>query len=350
MKINCLNHRFEKITTPSVEATATPPQEGNCNTSEDGRNYDSSSPVEGWLRSRRGGYNNSINRYNDDFAMMRETIERRFLRAIEKTVGDISDSATNNGNIYWSPLGASYGSFVTADLPFELSLAIVDTVINFFKTKGTKEIFLIPPPLIYSKIYNQHLEYAMLFRKFDFEHHYISHSLDLAIDYKKHYNRATNIKFNKIKKSDLTIIQKNDFESFYQILLENKRKHNAIPTHSLEDLQKLNSLLPDKLKLFLAYHKDILIGGHLVFLANENVSLCFYNAMDYNYQKLFPAYALAEFVIDWSKENGYKWFDFGVSQDTTSENPMTPSLNLIQFKEHFNTRGIFRSTYHFTFH
>ena len=254
-----------------------------------------------------------------------------------------------NGRIYWSPVGASYGSLVTADLSFELSLAIVDEVINFFKTNGTKEVFLIPPPLIYSKIYNQHLEYAMLYRKFDFEHHYISHSLDLSIDYKNHYNRATKFKFNKIKKSDLTIIQKNDFDIFYPILLENKRKHNAIPTHSLEDLHKLNTLLPDKLKLFIAYHENIPIAGHLVFLTNQNVSLCFYNAMDYNYEKLFPAYALADFVINWSKENGYKWFDFGVSQDTTSDNPMTPSLNLIQFKENFYTRGIFRSTYHLRF-
>ena len=252
-----------------------------------------------------------------------------------------------NGNIYWSPVGASYGSLVTDDLPFELSLAIVDEVINFFKSKGTREIFLIPPPLIYSKIYNQHLEYAMLYRHFDFEYHYISHSIDLAIDYKNHYNRATKFKFNKIKKNaDLTILQKNDFEVFYPILVENKKKHNATPTHSFEDLQKLNALLPDKLKLFIAYYKDTPIAGHLVFLSNQNVALCFYNAMDYKYEKLFPAYALAEFVIDWSKENGYKWFDFGVSQDTTSDNPMTPSISLIQFKENFNTRGIFRSTYH----
>jgi hypothetical protein len=251
-----------------------------------------------------------------------------------------------NGSIYWSPIGASYGSFVTADLPFEISLAIVDEVINFFKLKRTKEIFLIPPPLIYSKIYNQHLEYAMLYRKFDFEYHYISHSLDLSIDYKNCYNRATKFKFNKIKKADLSIIQKNNFEDFYPILLENKRKHNAIPTHSLEDLIKLNTLLPDRLKLFIAYHEDIPIAGFLIFLTNQNVSLCFYNAMDYDYKKLFPAYALTEYVIDWSKENGYKWFDFGVSQDTVSDNPMAPSLDLIYFKEFFNTRGIFRSTYH----
>jgi hypothetical protein len=40
------------------------------------------------------------------------------------------------------------------------------------------------------------------------------------------------------------------------------------------------------------------------------------------------------------------WVDIGVSQDTKAEDPMTPSLGLIQFKERFDARGILRSTYH----
>lgn len=264
-----------------------------------------------------------------------------------KLVAVVPGGYKQNGEIYWSPVGASYGSIVTKDLDFEISLAIVDKLIEFFRIKGTKEIFLIPPPLIYSKIYNQHIEYAMLYRKFDFEYHYISHSISLGAEYKSNYNRATKYKLNKVKQNlDLKIVQKNDFENFYPILVTNKLKHNATPTHSLSDLYKLDILLPGKIKLFCAYYKDILIGGHLVFITNDNVALCFYNAMDYEYEKLYPAYALAEHVIEWSRANGFKWFDFGVSQDTTSDNPMTPSLSLIYFKEFFNTRGIFRSTYH----
>ena len=231
-------------------------------------------------------------------------------------------------------------------MPFDICLEIVDAMLDLFRKQGTNDVFLIPPPLIYSKIYNQHIEYAMLYRKFDFEYHYISHALDLSLNY-ENFNRATKFKLNKIKQNnDLIIQQQNNFDAFYPILIENKLKHNAIPTHSLDDLIKLNTFLPDKLKLFIAYYKDKPIAGHLLFLANKNVALCFYNAMYYEYKKLYPAYALAKYVIDWCKKNGYKWFDFGVSQDTTSDNPMTPSLSLIEFKERFNTRGIFRSTYH----
>jgi len=216
-----------------------------------------------------------------------------------KLVAVLPGGYKNGNEIYWSPLGASYGSLVTGDLHFELALSIVDALISFFREQGTKELFLIPPPLIYSRVYNQHIEYAMLYRKFDFEYHYISHCIDLNIDYKKQYNRTTKRYTSKINKNtNLKIVQKNDFNTFYPILVENKLKHNTTPTHSLNDLCKLDQLLPDKLKLFLAFYDDIPIGGQLLFLTNSNVSLCFYNAISYKYKKEFPAYALVEHVID----------------------------------------------------
>jgi hypothetical protein len=252
-----------------------------------------------------------------------------------------------NGKVYWSPIGSSYGSIVTNDLHFEISLAIVDFLLDFFKKNGTKDIFLIPPPLIYSKIYNQHLEYAMLYRKFDFEYHYISHAIDLTSADLTTYNYKTRTKIKRCKENaELSVREVNDFNEYYPILLENKKKHNAIPTHSLEDLIKLKELFPDKIRQFNVYLNDKAIAGSTMFVANKQVALCFYNMLNYEYANLHPAYLTIDYVINWAKENGYKWFDFGVSQDTTAENPMTPSLPLIFFKELFNTRGIFRSTYH----
>ena len=60
-------------------------------------------------------------------------------------------------------------------------------MLAYFKGNGVKEIFLIPPPLIYNTIFNQHIEYAMLYRKFDFEYHYISHAVELIPEFRKKY-------------------------------------------------------------------------------------------------------------------------------------------------------------------
>jgi hypothetical protein len=38
--------------------------------------------------------------------------------------------------------------------------------------------------------------------------------------------------------------------------------------------------------------------------------------------------------------------DIGVSQDTKAENPMTPSMGLIEFKEKFDAKTIMRNTFY----
>lgn len=265
----------------------------------------------------------------------------------ERLVAVLPGGYKKNENSYWSPVGSSYGSIVTEDLPYELSQAIVDAVVAFFQKQGISDIFLIPPPLIYSKVYNQHLEYAMLFRKFDFEYHYISHAIDLNAPELFNYPKKTRQKIRKAKNNtNLRLVEVNNFEEYYPILLKNKQKHNATPTHSLEDLRKLKELFPNAIRQFNLYYDDKVIAGNTMFLANPQVALCFYNMLDYDYEFLNPAYLMIDFVINWSKNNGYRWFDFGVSQVPQSEDPMTPSLPLIFFKEQFNTRGVFRSTYH----
>ncbi len=49
-------------------------------------------------------------------------------------------------------------------------------------------------------------------------------------------------------------------------------------------------------------------------------------------------------VVKYSTEHGYKYVDIGVSQDTKAENPMTPSMSLINFKEKFDAKTVMRNT------
>ena len=72
----------------------------------------------------------------------------------DKIVSVLPGAYTNNNTNYWSPVGSSYGSLVTGDIPFELALNIVDAVLKYFRDKKIHEIYLIPPPLIYNIKFN----------------------------------------------------------------------------------------------------------------------------------------------------------------------------------------------------
>lgn len=250
--------------------------------------------------------------------------------------------------IYESPVGASYGSFVIGDIKFYQTLEIIDSFEDYCWRQGIREVYLTSAPLIYQKELSHNLEYALLYRGFIFQRHYISHVIrlepgeNILQGFQSTARRYIRQTFNN---KNLVVEKSRSYEEFYPILIDNKKKHNAVPTHSLDDLKRLESLMPDRLQLFLVRYKNTPIGGSLIFLTNDRVSLNFYNMMLYEYQQYRPIYLSMFEALKWSVNEGFDYFDIGVSQDTRDENPMTPSLNLIYFKEKFNSRGILRSTF-----
>jgi predicted N-acyltransferase len=267
-----------------------------------------------------------------------------------RLVGVLPGGTNADGTAFWSPVGASYGSIVTEDTSFERSLRITDAFLDYARQQPWQNAYLIPAPLIYTINYSQHVEYAMLYRKAGFELHYISHAIDLKHGHRflDHFDPTARKSIRKIlREGKITIRESDDYAAFHRILLENKAKHGAKATHSLEDLLRLRELMPEKLRLTLVYHDGEPIAGGLLFLANKKVALCFYNMLRYEYEHLRPIYLVMYDTCRWALENGYEWVDIGVSQDTKAEDPMTPSMNLITFKERFDARGILRSTFHF---
>jgi hypothetical protein len=275
----------------------------------------------------------------------------------DRLVAVLPAGSRDGGQTLESPLGASYGSFVTKDITAQESLDVVQAFEDYVRRTGIRDVYLTSAPVIYSPILTQNLDFALLYRGYAYQRHYISHAIDLT----KHDGRPAD-RFHPVARKnirhvlrtahDLTVEESTPetivrmLEEFYPILLENKAKYSAKPTHTLEELLRLNELVPDLMKLFLVRVANEPIAGSLLFLANDRVSLIFYHMLRYAYQEYKPIYLLMDRVTAWSKEQGYAFVDIGVSQDTSDENPMTPALSLIHFKERFDSRGVLRSTLH----
>ena len=251
--------------------------------------------------------------------------------------------------LFESPIGASYGSIVTKDIKFSKAMEIVSILIDYGKKEGLKELLLTPAPIIYEEYPNQNLDFAMLWQGFKYQLHYISSAIELRRDSDIISRFQATVRRNirkTLRNADIHVEINERYDQFYPILLENKSRHDIKPTHSYEDLLKLKKLLPDHLKLFMVYHRDKPIGGSLMFFTNKIVSLCFYNMLLYEYAEFKPIHRVMYEVVKYSAEEGYRYVDIGVSQDTTAENPMTPSLSLIEFKEKFDAKTIMRNTFY----
>lgn len=247
-----------------------------------------------------------------------------------------------------SPIGASYGGFVLHDVSFSICLVIIDAFLAYCKERHITDIFLTAAPIIYQKKFSQDIDFALLWRGFVYDCHYISSVIDIrefGDNVLDNFSISARHTIRKIQRAgNLHIEHNDDYESFYPILVKNKQKHGVKPTHSHEDLIRLKELMPERLQLFNVYIEGTPIAGALNFVANSRVLLIFYIMLLYEYDEYRPNYILMQDVIRWAKKNGFDYVDIGVSQDTKSDNPMTPSLSLIEFKERFNSRCVLRST------
>ncbi len=272
----------------------------------------------------------------------------------DRLVAVLPGGLTNSGRRYESPIGASYGSFVVEDIDAATALAIVWAFEDHIEQLGIEEVHLTSAPVLYQPVLSQNLEFALLYSGYAYQRHYISHITLLpesgdpaeAFDpIAKRYIRRAKSHYPGVTIDEITTETFDQaLEEFYPIIVSNKARRDAKPTHSLDDLKQLNKLLPELIKLWLLRLDGELIAGSLIFLPNKRVPLSFYPMMRYEFSDVRPIYLLSEIMMQWAQQNGYRYFDLGVSQDTNDENPMTPALSLIEFKEKFNSRGILRST------
>jgi len=251
-----------------------------------------------------------------------------------------------NNSSYESPIGASYGSIVIGDITFKKTQEIIKTLVEFARKNNWKELLLTAAPMIYESYPNHNLDFAMLWQGFKFDLHYISSAikLDPSIEILNRFRPTIRRNIRKSIKEGISVEVNERYDEFYPILIENKSRHNVKPTHSYEDLLKLKKLMPDRLKLFMVYLDEKPIAGSLMFYANKNVAICFYNMLLYEYADYKPIQRVMYEVVKDATEQGYNYVDIGVSQDTSAENPMTPSESLIDFKEKFDAKSIMRNT------
>lgn len=242
--------------------------------------------------------------------------------------------------------GASYGGFVFGKLGYGDADDILEIFEAYCREQEFQRVFFIPTPALYFEHYDETMEYAQLWKKYRVVEDYISSFIDLSGTEEDVFNRMDKRKRRYVRRllnnPDLRLEWNKNYDEYYPILVRNKAKHKVTPTHSLEELKKLDRLFPGQLNLLMCYYKDEPIGGTLNFTANPRVVIIFYNMIDDNYRELQPASLQIWETVRWAHGEGFKYLDFGVSQLPLAENPLTPSKSLILFKEHFGSRNMIR--------
>ncbi len=252
----------------------------------------------------------------------------------------------DGSRILSSHCGASYGGFVYPEnLSVRTAFDLVDALLSYAKEQGIDGIEMTLPPVIYLARPSHYLDFALYKNGFQYKKREVSSVIPLdfpADNILTQFKPEARTAYRKSVKSGIRVEESDDLASFYPILKKNlSMRHNVTPTHTLEELELLKKLFPERIRHFGAFLEDRMTAGVTAFLCNDRVVLAFYISHDEAFQAYRPVNHLFYEIIRWSIEKGYRFLDYGIF--TVNEEP---NWGLGKFKESFGARGILRETFY----
>ncbi len=247
----------------------------------------------------------------------------------------------NETRILCSHPGASFGGLVTRP---HLSLAETDRVVATFLThcqeQGYAGAELTLPPQVYFSHPDHHVEYVLHRRGFQYRKREMTSVIALDAPFDSWPREARRAR-RRAEKRGVKVEESADWENFYTLLQQHMwQRHRVRPTHTLEELQRLRELCPQRLRLFAAVVEREMIAGMLLFLCNRQAALAFYYVSQREgFQQYHGFYFLFAEVLQWCGRQGLRDLDFG-TYTIDSE----PNWGLADFKESFGARGVLRDT------
>lgn len=240
--------------------------------------------------------------------------------------------------------GSSYGGIVQpVNQGVEKNVKMVKALSAYAKSEGFDDIMMTLPPDIYNQQLNNYLEFACFLEGYAYVKREISSVLKLEDTIDKNiakFKSTHRTAYRRGEKMGVKVRESNDYASFYAILKNNlKIRHGVSPTHTLDELEKLKSLYPKRIRLYAAYVGETMIAGLVMFDANDLVTLAFYISHDEAYQEYRGVNVLFKEVIEDSIKRGFHYLDYGIFTVN-----MKPNYGLARFKESFGSGGVFRDT------
>ena len=249
--------------------------------------------------------------------------------------------ANTDGNSVFSHQGLTYGGLIyTEKLRLEEVITAFQSILAFLEKQKKNLLHLKLLPVIYHKNPAQELDYALFLADAQLVRRDTLSVIDLTQSYSFSEIRKRGIKKGIYNK--LAIKEESDFEPFWnQILIPNlNHRHNAKPTHTLEEIVYLKSKFPAQIRQFNVYHNDTIVAGTTIFETDTTAHAQYISGNETKSELgsldfLFAALITKTFA-------NKRWFDFGISNEN---NGKTLNKGLSYWKESFGASTIIHDFY-----
>jgi len=252
--------------------------------------------------------------------------------------------ANREGKTLWTHAGLTYGGLITSMNVTTANVCDIFTAINtFLKKNDFDRVVYKAVPWIYHRIPAEEDLYALInICNAHITERHISSTIIMGSRLKWTESRKAGLR--KARHHHIKVEESKDLETFWRILSQNLYdKYHAIPVHSLQEIQLLQSRFPKNIKLYLAYQEINPIGGVLIYETPQVVHTQYISASREG-KELGAIDIIIEYLLN-EVYKDYLYFDFGKSSDGDGH---TLNRNLIFQKEGFGGRGVCYDWYEYT--
>lgn len=248
-------------------------------------------------------------------------------------------AAVSEGQL-WSHPGASFGGPVINQIGIEAMLDIVNMIDNYARDNHFDGVSMVLTPNVFHTEPVEGMEFALFYS--GYRTLAIELSICVPLDGVTYASRR---KRGIIRATNCGIEVRESFNlsRYWDILETNLRvRHSTTPTHTVGELEKLKFMYPEKIRLFGAFYKGLMVAGVIVIINNSTSFETFYIAQDYKYEHMRAMDAVINHVIGWGVNEGFKYLNFGITSEDRGNNI---NFGLAKFKEEFGGCDIVRRIY-----
>ena len=249
--------------------------------------------------------------------------------------------ANINGHEVFSHQGLTYGGLLYSEKVKQAAvLEIVKAVLMFLSINGITKLNYKQIPFIYHTKPAQEVDYALFLVHANVVRRDALSVIENASKIKIAANRMEGVK--KGMANAFIVKQSDDFNRFWKELLVPalKQKHDAKPVHTADEIERLKTLFPDNIKLFVIEQDGRIAAGTVLFETNTVIHAQYISSGDDKNETGSLDYLFYHLIT--SEFSHKKYFDFVISNEQAGR-----KLNngLSFWKESYGARTIVQDFY-----
>jgi len=248
-----------------------------------------------------------------------------------------------DGDTIFSHQGLTFGGLVMGRAIGAKDVLSIFRQLNMRMAElGVQKVIYKPVPYIYHSVPAQEDLYALY--RFHASHIACNIASTIRLDDRIPFTKSRRGGSKKARKAGVTVVPAVSCQKFWEILTSNlQHTHGVRPVHSVEEMQYLQSLFPENIKLYVTEYQDTVVGGAAIY-ETDLVAHVQYIAASEEGKHLGALDLLFDELV-----NGVfatkLYFDFGHSNEK-----MGAYLNegLLFQKEGFGGRGVTYNVYEYS--